>query len=376
MAIVGNNSILNQYVPTFYIKNLTHGQILKFDSTKKAFINVDGGSFGAQTLGDLSNVSGTVDNPLSVQPGQVLTYNASTSLWENKFVDYNTLLNKPNNNDYSFAGLSDTAKPSLPSGYVKWNSTGTQLVYLASIPAGDITGLAEVATTGDYNDLINKPVELPISLTGDITGSGVNSIVTTLSDVNSNIGTFGNDSTIPRITVDSKGRITGVIEVPIAQYGVGSVTSVSASGNNGVLASVINSTTTPAISISLGDILPSSVTSAGIITGSNLSGINTGDQVITLTGDITGSGTSTFVTTLATVNSAPGVYGSAHVIPVISVNEKGLVTSVATQHIDDSVRDYIEIDRTYVVESRHQYIVTSELEVDGCIENYGVIAIL
>jgi hypothetical protein len=82
-----------------------------------------------------------------------------------------------------------------------------------------ITGLATVAETGDYNDLINKP-------------------------------------TIP----------------------AGTVTSVSVTTANGVSGSVATATTTPAISLTLGAITPSSVASAGTVTGSNLSGTNTGDQ--------------------------------------------------------------------------------------------------
>ncbi len=40
-------------------------------------------------------------------------------------------------------------------------------------------------------------------------------------------------------------------------------------------------------------------TADGVITGSNLSGTNTGDQTITLTGDVTGSGTGSFATTIS-----------------------------------------------------------------------------
>ena len=42
-----------------------------------------------------------------------------------------------------------------------------------------------------------------------------------------------------------------------------------------------------------------SVTAAGVISGSNLSGTNTGDQTITLTGPVTGSGTGSIATTIA-----------------------------------------------------------------------------
>lgn len=440
MAIVGQNSLLNQYVPTFFIKDLRDGQTIRYDSTRKAFVNVNGsgGGGGADRLGDLLDVSDNVDNPLSLQNGQALVYNSFTSLWENTFVDYNTLLNKPNiptNSDFSFIGLSDTAEPSLPDGYVKWNSTGTQLIYSTTIPAASITGLATVATTGNYNDLINKPTltngtvtsvsvvsangvsgtvltptttpaitltlgnitptsvaatgtitgsnlsgtntgDQTITLTGDITGSGTGTFPTTLATVNLTTGTFGNGTTVPQITVDSKGRITNVINVPIAGSGVGTVTSVTANGINGVTTFVTNSTTTPNITVGLGAITPTSVAATGTVTGSNLSGTNTGDQTITLTGDATGSGTGTFPITLATVNATPGTYADAHYVPTITVNEKGLVTSITTQHVDTSVRDLILEDDTLVIAPRHQYIVTSVLEVDGYIINNGVIAIL
>ena len=278
MAIVGQNALLNQYVPTFYIKDLRDGQTLRYNSIKKAFINADGGGGGggATRLGELTDVSPTVDNPLSLQNGQGLVYNSFTSLWENKFVDYNTLLNKPTSGSFSFAGLSDTAKPSLPDGYVKWNSAGTQLVYSTTIPAASITGLATVATTGNYNDLINKPT------------------------------------------------ITN-----------GTVTTVSVVTANGVSGAVSNPTTTPAITLTLGNITPTSVISSGTIVGSNLSGTNTGDQTITLSGDVSGSGTAGIVTTLATVNSTTGIFGSSTRVPVITVDGKGRITKAKLEEIID-----------------------------------------
>ncbi len=319
MAIIGQNALLNQYVPTFYIKDIRDGQGILYDSVRKAFVNaeVGGGSGGADRLGQLLDVSNSVDNPLSLQNGQGLVYNSFTSLWENKFIDYNTLLNKPTNSSFSFAGLSDTAKPSLPDGYVKWDSTGTQLVYSTTIPAASITGLALVATTGNYNDLLNKPV--PTS---------------------------------------------------------GTVTTVTANGMQGVTTLVLNASTTPDIIIGLGDITPLSVAATGTVTGLNLSGINTGDQTIALLGDVTGTGTGNISVTLATVNSAPGIYGDSHFVPTITVNEKGLVTAITTQHVDTSVRDVVTTLEVLTIAPRHQYIVTSRLEVQGRIDNNGRIAIL
>lgn len=41
MSIVGQNTLLNQYVPTFFIKNIQQGQTLVYDSVRKAFINAE-----------------------------------------------------------------------------------------------------------------------------------------------------------------------------------------------------------------------------------------------------------------------------------------------------------------------------------------------
>lgn len=55
----------------------------------------------------------------------------------------------------------------------------------------------------------------------------------------------------------------------------------------------------------------------------------TANQSITLSGDITGSGTTAITTTLATVNSNVGSFGSSTSIPSITVNGKGLITAIS-----------------------------------------------
>jgi hypothetical protein len=58
----------------------------------------------------------------------------------------------------------------------------------------------------------------------------------------------------------------------------GTVTTVSVTTANGVSGSVATATSTPAITLTLGAITPTSVTASGTLAGSNLSGTNTGDQ--------------------------------------------------------------------------------------------------
>jgi hypothetical protein len=125
--------------------------------------------------------------------------------------------------------------------------------------------------------------------------------------------------------------------------GTGTVTSVSVTTANGVSGSVATATSTPAISLTLGDITPSKVNSVAIsgsstptlaVTGTTaVSGTNTGDNAVnslysglvsnaTHTGDATGS----TALTLATVNSNVGSFTNASV----TVNAKGLVTAASS----------------------------------------------
>lgn len=80
--------------------------------------------------------------------------------------------------------------------------------------------------------------------------------------------------------------------------GSGTVTSVNVTTANGVSATGGPITTSGSFTFILGDITPSSIVASGTISGSNLSGTNTGDQTITLTSDVTGSGTGSFAVTI------------------------------------------------------------------------------
>ena len=74
----------------------------------------------------------------------------------------------------------------------------------------------------------------------------------------------------------------------------------------------------------------STIAATGAVTGSNLSGTNTGDQTITLTGGVTGSGTGSFAATVITnANLTGGVTSVCNAATVVTnANLTGDVTSV------------------------------------------------
>jgi hypothetical protein len=63
----------------------------------------------------------------------------------------------------------------------------------------------------------------------------------------------------------------------------------------------------------------------------------TGNQSITFSGDATGSGTTSIALTLANTAVTPGTYGSTTLVPVVTVDSKGRITSVTTAAISGSL---------------------------------------
>lgn len=133
--------------------------------------------------------------------------------------------------------------------------------------------------------------------------------ITVNNGVNSNAGTVTSYDPATGILIMSVSTATGsgtftswnisISGQPGANgVGSGTVTSVAVTTANGVSASVSNPTSTPTLSFTLGAITPTTVVASGNLSGTNLSGTNTGDQTITLTGDVTGSGTGSFAATI------------------------------------------------------------------------------
>jgi hypothetical protein len=188
------------------------------------------------------------------------------------------------------------------------------------------------------------------ALTGDVT-STAGSLATTLTTVNANIGTFNT------LTVNAKGLVTAASNVAyLTSITSGNVTTAlgftpyNATNPSGYLSSITSGNVTTALGFTpynatnpsgyLSSITSGSVTTALGFTpynATNPSGYITSNQTITLSGDVTGSGTTAIAVTLANTTVTTGAYGSATQVPTFVVNNRGQLTSAANVTIPNSL---------------------------------------
>jgi hypothetical protein len=191
------------------------------------------------------------------------------------------------------------------------NMATASLIYRKTAGAGapEVNSLATLKT--DLGLTGTNSGDQTITLTGDVTGSGTGSFSATIS---ANAVTFGKlvaasaAGFVGALAAGNFGQLTGTQATTLLDTftsalkglvpasgggttnflradgtwaapggGTGTVTSVSVVTANGVSGSVATATTTPAITLTLGAITPTSVAASGTVTGSNLSGTNTGD---------------------------------------------------------------------------------------------------
>ena len=127
-------------------------------------------SLGAATdLGDLADVTIT-----GASNGDVLRFTTVGNIWENSEI-----------------GIGDIENVTPPSadGYMfaDYNAGNPLYSFVTGIDVSDVTGLATVATTGDYSDLINTPTppgNYDIQIISDTTSPGFTSYVSTVDIAN------------------------------------------------------------------------------------------------------------------------------------------------------------------------------------------------
>ena len=156
-----------------------------------------------------------------------------------------------------------------------------------------------------------------ITLTGDVTGTGTGSFAATIASGAVSLSKMANVATATVFYRKTAGtgapevQTLATLKTDLGLTGTNSGDNSFATGTTGTDFNVVLSGNTityhlpDAGATARGAVTTGAQTFAGnktfsgLISASNLSGTNTGDQIITLTGDVTGNGTGTFAATIA-----------------------------------------------------------------------------
>jgi hypothetical protein len=221
---------------------------------------------------------------------------------------------------------------------------GDKISALPAATSVDGTEIVPIVQAGTTKKVTGTLLRSPIgNAGGDLVGSYPNPTLAAITTAQSGVGS---STAIPVLSVDAKGRVTGLTTASNPQ---GTVTSVTAgtglSGgtitSNGTLSVAYGTTAGTAtqgndsrfstIPIA-GSTLPLADSGAAVGTSTAFA---RADHVhplgtVTLSGDVSGSGAGSISVSLANITSSQTNVGGLTQIPVISVDTKGRVTSLTT----------------------------------------------
>jgi hypothetical protein len=333
------------------------------------FITNTGNTIAGSQAGAMVEITGTVISAATVVSAvgvsgeQFTFFNNSTQVFTG--TSLGGVFSGPGGSGNTLLSVPAGAKVSITSDGTNWIAGG--YAYTGNIgpwlqlSGGAVTGTVSFATTVTAPTVVLTDsstnvattsfvkgqgyltTNQSITISGDASGTGTTSIPLTLATVNVAPGTFTS------FVVNGKGLVTSGVNMTFTGDATGTATGSTVALT---LATVVTAGTYQSVSVNAKGLVVagSSLTSANVTTalgytpstpivstagtynnvvintaGQVVSGTSVGyitaNQTITLSGDVSGSGTTAIPTTLATVNASPGTFTS------FVVNGKGLVTS-------------------------------------------------
>jgi hypothetical protein len=272
-------------------------------------------SLSAGTGISYSNITGVISSTITQYTDALARASLSFAAGSGAYNSTTGVITIPTNNSQLTNG----------AGYITGITSGNVTTALGFTPQAALSGTGFVKSTAgtiSYDTSTYLTANQSITLSGDISGTGTTAITTTLTTI-----TQASTGSFVKITLDTKGRVTGNTAVGSSDITTalgytpynatnpnGYITSSGTAANvSGTVAIVNGGTGATSASAAL--------TALGAYAASNPSGYISANQTITLSGDVTGSGTTAITSTLATVSQA----SSGNFVKV-TLDTKGRVT--------------------------------------------------
>ena len=293
---------------------IASSQVSDFSSAARGAISAGTGISYNSTTGAISSTITQYTDAMAratVSAGTGISYNSTTGVISTSAIPNSSLSN-------SSVTVGTTA--------ISLGGSSTTLAGLTSVSSTSFTG----ALTGNADTATKLATGRSIALSGDATGSatfdgsaGV-TISATLAASGVTAGTYGTAAKIPAVTVDAKGRVTGVSETTVSVTSA-SITDFSEAAMDAV-SGAFTAATHSGLTVSYDDAankVALSLTNTGVSAGSYGNTTNVATVTVDAQGRVTSAGTA------------------AIAFPVTSVAGKtGAVTLSTADVSEDTTRKY------------------------------------
>ncbi|MFM7020067.1 MAG: beta strand repeat-containing protein, partial [Aquirufa sp.] len=326
-----------------------NGRAFIFDGTRWNEITMDRASLDAQYVKLTgSTMQGNLVFPTGKKIQQVDAPTGSTDVANRAYVDQAIAANTTSDATNVVFG-----KIRLGGDLAASSSTAANPI----ITNGAITSV-KIADGAVTEDKLSAPIS------GAKGGTGVNNTGKTIT-LGGNLTTIGSSSLTLTTTANSN--------VTLPTSGTLATLSETESLTNKTINGIQFTSNPSNFTMTGGSLTARTLTVAGT---SSVSGTNTGDQTIVLSGDLQGSGTGNITATLNNTGVIAGVYGGNSLIPQITVDAKGRITQVTEINLSNTtLAGTILNDGKFLVGNGSNAAVERSLSGDVSMNNIGVTSI-